>query len=324
MINDLPYKTKKIFFLLIKWSIVISAFYFIYNELGNNHHLKLSDFARITAKNAVFTIKNSSILLLLSTLNWFFEIKKWQILVGYIKPIGFLTALKHTLSALTASIFSPNRIIDYVAKLVQFEKKFRKKILLLNVINNFSQMLATIIFGSIGSFIFFKTYNSSLTIFKTSHFLILIITPIIGIVFLSILQNKYKFKKTTLSKIKKQLALIPKDIKSTVFIFSIIRYLLFSFQFYFLLTIFNIHLSYYETMVGISTMYLLASILPIISIFDVLIKGSLAIYIFKSFFVNELITASVIFTMWILNTVIPIVIGSYYVITFNFNVVKKA
>ena len=36
MIYSLPYKTKQFFFVLIKLSIVVGAFYFIYQKLANN------------------------------------------------------------------------------------------------------------------------------------------------------------------------------------------------------------------------------------------------------------------------------------------------
>ena len=65
-------------------------------------------------------------------------------------------------------------------------------------------------------------------------------------------------------------------------------------------------------------MYLLASIIPSIFIFDVIIKGSIAVYLFSLAGVNELIILSIITLMWGLNFVTPSVFGSYYVLNFNF------
>ena len=154
MIGGLPYKTKQFFFVLIKLSIVMGAFYFIYNKLTTNEELDFYNFIDFLSKNAVFSSKNIIFLLFLTIFNWFFEILKWQNLVSFIKKISFKEALEQSLGALTASLFTPNRIGEYGAKAIYFAKQFRKRILLLNLLGNSFQMLITTIFGVIGFIIF--------------------------------------------------------------------------------------------------------------------------------------------------------------------------
>ena len=77
MNSSLPYKTKQFFFVLIKLSIVVGAFYFIYQKLLNNPNLKFEDFLVFLDKNELFSTKNIIILLVLSVFNWFLEITKW-------------------------------------------------------------------------------------------------------------------------------------------------------------------------------------------------------------------------------------------------------
>jgi len=64
-------------------------------------------------------------------------------------------------------------------------------------------------------------------------------------------------------------------------------------------------------------MYLIASIIPTIFIFDVVIKGSVALYLFSLADVNEVVVLAAITLMWLLNFVIPSLFGSYYVLTFT-------
>ena len=85
-----------------------------------------------------------------------------------------------------------------------------------------------------------------------------------------------------------------------------------------LLQIFQVNLSYLNAMIIITAMYLLASIIPTIFIFDVIIKGSVAVYLFSGADINELIVLSIITIMWLLNFVMPSLFGSYYVLRFNF------
>ena len=68
----------------------------------------------------------------------------------------------------------------------------------------------------------------------------------------------------------------------------------------------------------ITSMYFLASIIPSIFLFDVVIKGSVALYLFSLIGINELVILSIVTCMWILNFVTPSIIGSFYVLHFKF------
>ena len=89
MLYNIPYKTKQFFFVLIKLSIVVGAFYFIYSKLTENGQLQLSDFIAFLKENKTFSTKNIIFLVILSGFNWFFEILKWKTLVKTIKSISF-------------------------------------------------------------------------------------------------------------------------------------------------------------------------------------------------------------------------------------------
>nr|WP_321221843.1 lysylphosphatidylglycerol synthase domain-containing protein [uncultured Psychroserpens sp.] len=314
--GGLPYKTKQFFFVLIKLSIVVGAFYFIFNRLTNNKDLNFVDFTTHLNQNGVFSIKNVSILVILSILNWFFEIIKWQTLVQYISHISFKNALEQSLGALTASLFTPNRIGEYGAKAIYFKSELRKKVMLLNLTGNMMQMTVTIIFGSLGLYIMHTTYNLDIDYFKLSR-LLLIVIVVIGFTIFGLHQKRFNIKGFSLNKLKMFFKDLPITLQLIAFGTSILRYLIFSFQFYFLLQIFGANLTYLNAMMVITSMYLLASIIPTIFIFDVVIKGSVAVYLFSIVGIDELTILSVIMIMWLLNFVLPSIFGSYYVLNFN-------
>ena len=316
MITGLPYKTKQFFFVLIKLSIVFGAFYFIYNKLTTNDNLDFSVFIEFLTKNDVFTTKNILFILFLTLFNWFFEILKWQNLVSFVKKITFKEALDQSLGGLTASLFTPNRIGEYGAKAVYFSKSFRKRILLLNLLGNMAQMSATLVFGITGFIIFINKYNVEISYFRVSRLLILLVV-VIGFSLFGLKQNRFHIKGFSIERIRDYIKKISSKIHALNIFYSIVRYLIFSFQFYFLLTIFGVSASYFNAMVVITSMYLLASIIPSIFIFDVVIKGSVAVYLFSHVNVNELTVLSIITIMWLLNFVLPSIFGSYYVLNFN-------
>ncbi|GAA4804890.1 lysylphosphatidylglycerol synthase domain-containing protein [Litoribaculum gwangyangense] len=316
MTYSLPYKTKQFFFVLIKLGILVGAFYFIYQKLANNNELKFSVFIDILSKNESFSIKSILFLVFLSILNWFFEILKWQNLVSYIKKINFKKSLEQSLGALTASLFTPNRIGEYGAKAIYFKSNYRKPIMLINLISNVLQMSVTVLIGIIGFSFFISENNLNINYYKLAKFLMIIFAVLLLLGF-GILKSNDTIRGFALKKIKRFFYKYPKNKLVLGFILSCIRYTIFSFQFYFLMTLFKIDMSYINALKAITSMYLMASILPSIFIFDVVIKGSVAVYLFSFLGVNELTILSIITIMWLLNFVVPSIFGSYYVLNFK-------
>jgi hypothetical protein len=316
MLNTLPHKTKQFFFVLIKISIVVAAFYFIYQKLTQNAELNFNHFLDISFKNSVFSFKNITFLVILSIFNWFIEILKWRNLVIPIKKISLKKATEQSLGALTASLFTPNRIGEYGAKAMYFTKPFRKQIVLINLISNIMQMLVTTAFGIVGLSILAHQYTWQLSSLKTLQIL-LICLLIIGFILFLVVKTNPSIKGVS---VKKILDFVLKYPKKTVFIglsLSLNRYLIFSFQFYFLLHVFKLEITYFEAMTFITSMYLLASVIPSIFIFDVVIKGSVAVFLFNFISVNSITILSISTIMWLLNFVLPSFIGGFYVLKFS-------
>lgn len=321
MLKALSYKTNQFLVVLIKLSIVVGAFYIIFKKLFENDQLNFRDFSRFLIENDVFSIKNVIFLLILTAFNWIFEILKWQTLVSFMIPLSFKKSLEQSLGALTASLLTPNRIGEYGAKAMYVSSKFRKRILLLNFISNMMQMSVTVLFGVVG--LFFLVSNYDLAFSTNSVIALVIFFIIILIVFLWIIKQKsFKIKGFSLEKIKYFVVKIPRKIIVSTIVYSFIRYLIFSFQLYVLLLIFGININYFDTMVLISSMYLLSSIIPSLLIFDVVIKTSVAVFVFSLSGIDELTILCVMTVMWLLNFVLPSIFGSYYVL--QFKLPKKA
>jgi len=316
-LRNISYKYRQFLFFLIKLSIVVGAFYFIYQKTIHNNTISLSDFL-IQIEQKLFSNKKAILILFIFTFfNWFFEIIKWKILVSSIKNISIVTSAKQSLGSLTASLFTPNRIGEYGAKAFYFYKKDRKKVLLLNLISNMSQMLITVTFGVWGLVYFMLNFEVDLPLFRLRRFIyyfaIVVASLFGGRYFISKKIRGFYFAKI-INFLKSLSSLL---ILKTVF-FSVVRYVIFSHQFYFLLQLFGVETDYYELMMLIFTMYLIASVIPSLPMFDWLIKGSVAVFIFSFVQVNELVIVSITTLMWLLNFGIPAIIGSYFVMNFRF------
>jgi hypothetical protein len=95
------------------------------------------------------------------------------------------------------------------------------------------------------------------------------------------------------------------------------RYLVFSHQYYFLFLAFDVELPYMTLMSAVTSVYFLASSLPNFQFLDFAVKGGVAIFFFGILGVNEWIVIFITTLMWFLNIVLPVVIGSYYVLIFK-------
>ncbi|NRD21861.1 flippase-like domain-containing protein [Winogradskyella litoriviva] len=313
---NLHYKTKQFFFVLIKLSIVVGAFYFIYSKITENGNLKFTEFLSFLKTNHSFSIKTVLFLIFLSGFNWFFEILKWQHLVRTIKSISFKSAVIQSLSALTTSLITPNRIGDYGAKAMYYLKPLRTKIVMLNLLGNLAQMTITTFLGCIGFIIFSIRYALDINYYKISRIAIVVLIITIFALF-GMKQKRYKIKGFSITTILNFITSIYLKTHITILLLSLIRFAIFSFQFYYLLTVFGININYINAMIVITSMYLLASIVPTISIFDVIIKGSIAVFLFSYLGIDELTILVISTLMWCLNFVIPSVIGSYFVLNFR-------
>nr|WP_315191623.1 lysylphosphatidylglycerol synthase domain-containing protein [uncultured Flavobacterium sp.] len=307
---SIPHKAKQFLVLLIKVLIVGGAFYFIYNQLANNDKLDWQKFIVLFQKNQ--SICGIIFILSLSVLNRYFEILKWQNLVSFLHKISVGEATKQVLGALTAGLFTPNGVGEYAGKALFFEKSNAKKIIFLNLICNGIQMILTIIFGFFGLLYFNSLYHVITT--KT----VLVVFGILILLFILLFSvKKITIKGYSLEKLIHKINEIPKSIHQKNIFLGICRYVVFSHQYYFLFLAFDVDLPYLTLLATITSVYFLASSLPTFQFLDFAVKGSVAVYFFGILGVNEWIVIFISTLMWFLNVVLPVAIGSYYVLNFK-------
>lgn len=313
---ELSHKTKQFFFVLIKLSIVLAAFYFIYNKLTHSSDLKFSVFTNFSLQHHRFSVKTMGAMLLLSGLNWFFEIVKWKLLVRPVKPIPLAEAAKQSLGALTASLFTPNRIGEYGAKALFFTPEKRKKVMFANLIGNMLQMAVTVILGTIGLYFYCKLYRPEINLYHLNWLFLIVLAGLAFVVFIAT-KKQWPLKKRLMESPLTFIKTLGKQQLYLSLLLAFFRYVIFSFQFYVLLDCFGVELNYLQTMSVVSSMYLLASVVPSLSIFDVVVRGSVAVYLFSFTGANELAILSTVTIMWTFNFALPSIWGSYYVLIFK-------
>jgi hypothetical protein len=306
----MPNKAKQFLVLLLKVLVVVGAFYFIYDRLASNEQLDWVKFQQLVWSKASFW--SVLLVLFLSLLNRFLEILKWQNLVQVIKPISVVEASEQVLGALTLALFTPNGIGEYAGKALFFEKIKTKKVIFLNLICNGIQLILTVIFGVFGLLYF----NTQFHVISSTAVLLLfgLCVLLLGIFFLT---KSVKIKGYSIEKLIHKVNEIPKSIHQKNILLGVLRYLTFSHQYYFLFLLFDVQIPYLVLIATITSVYFLASSLPTFQFLDFAVKGSVAVYFLGLLGVNEWIVVFISTLMWFLNTVIPVVIGSYFVLNFK-------
>lgn len=300
-------KYKKFFFILIKWVIVLIACYFIYNKIAESPGLNMEQL-KFHLNNAMTkSIWVLLLILLLTDANWIGEIHKWKLLASHIKRISFFEAFEQCLASLTVSIFTPNRLGEYGAKISYFEKSHRKSVALLALLGNLQQLAVTLFFGVIGAIIVLYKYDIRFSDSQLNSMYIVLIIILIGV----IVYKKFNLR-TRLQK-------IPKALFRETLGLSLLRYLFFSHQFFLLCTVFDLGLTYTTAMPLIFSMYFLASLIPALTLFDWAIKGSVAVLLFALEDINDLVILSITSIMWLLNFGIPALLGSVFVLNYSTN-----
>lgn len=307
---SIPHKAKQFLVLLIKLLIVGGAFYFIYDQLAHNDKLDWQKFITLFRKNQ--SVLGIGFILLLSVLNRYFEILKWQNLAKVIHEISLGEATKQVLAALTAGIFTPNGVGEYAGKALYYPKSEAKKVVFLNLICNGIQMILTVIFGIFG-LMYFNAQHEVITAQTVA--ILFGIFVLLFVVLFSL--KKIKIKGYSIEKILHKINEIPKPIHRKNILLGTLRYLVFSHQYYFLFLAFDVDLPYFTLIATIAVVYFLASSLPTFQFLDFAVKGSVAIYFFGKLGVNEWIVVFISTLMWFLNVVLPVIIGSYYVLNFK-------
>ena len=301
-------------FAAAKVLVVALTLGYIFFKLQDSASLPFAGFVQQIARGN-HLILAGLLFTILAAANWFFEILKWQTLVCTFGRIDFKTALKQSLASLTVSLATPNRIGEYGAKALFFQSRYRKKILLLNFFSGMAQMAVTVFFGLIGLLYLFGNFNIPYSVANVGYF-------VIGLIFLAALAYYFKEKELLLKglsvvRVFNFFRSLPAGAIVRTFLFSLLRYAVFSAMFFGLLRFFGSTLSPIEAFPIIFAMYLLVSVMPAIFVFDVIIRGGVAVWLFSLVGVPEVIVLATVLAQWLYNFVFPALVGSYWVFTFQ-------
>ena len=305
------------FWIFSKWLIFCAVLYFVYSiiqirqvDIGYViHHLK-----------RVLSVENLFLFLfvfLMSFFNWSFEAKKWQILVNQVEIISFKDAFKSVLIGLSFGFISQADLGDLAGKMVLIKNENRKKSTGAVLLGGGIQTYISLIFGTVGLAYFMMNVFLSISTFEYLIFYLCFLGILIGIVLLYYRKNiDALFEKFSFLSYLKPFLIILKSYSNLeifqVFALSVSRYLVFSLQFLIILFIFQIELPILVLMMIIFLVFLVKTIVPSVSfISDLGIRSMASLYLFEFYRINSSIVIASTFTLWFINILLPVLIGTF-------------
>ncbi|TCC93269.1 hypothetical protein EZ428_00405 [Pedobacter frigiditerrae] len=313
---------KKIFSILLKVSIVVFAFWFIYVKLiANNDLKKFISLLNSMPKVQIWTIISTVVGLML--LNWGLEAVKWKRLIKQVEPISLWLAIESVFCGLTWAVFTPNRIGEYGGRVFFLSPKRRIVGVVAMTVGQIGQLVLTNIFGAIAVTVFIYRftpidYRLFLAVCVISigfclSFIIFFfnIRWLNGILLSIRFTRKYKKFYSILARYKKRELL-------RILLFCLARYLVFSTQYYIMFEWLIPELHILDVMMLVSILFFVQSSLPSLDLFDVGIRSFTASYFFGFVTSNIVAVIAVTASIWLINLIIPAILGSYFVFKLKF------
>lgn len=281
--------------------------YIIYDLLANKNLSFSLDF--LVAQK--WTSQRLALLIpvfILMNINWLIEARKWQVLTKEFYPMKILKSFASVLSGVSTALFTPNRVGDFIGRVSHLPKKHRKDGMISSFFGSYSQWLLTIIMGWIAWVQLGMQFVDSELIYSLISISYLVLIFALLFIFLRKGMDLNLFKS-----LQKYFVHPPSQTDRLKLLgLSFFRYLIFTSQFYILLQLFGVDLSYSLVLSKLGLFYLFTSLIPSTFWGELGIKESLAVWVFSGLIINSLLIIATTLLLWMINLLIPAIIGNYF------------
>ena len=299
--------------------------YSIYNQVKHQPDLKTS-WIKIKQSLQSAEIWDLAIVIFLMIINWSIEALKWKVAIQKVQPISFSRSFRAILSGVSFSVSTPNRIGEYLGRILYIEEGNRLRVISLTIVSSISQLIITLFAGSVGLFFIRKNIETGNTMQGLDSFwlqvlqygVIIVLLILTGIYFrLSLLinlvdklrnNNRYSWLVSSL-----------KDIDATLLLkllsLSAIRYIVFVVQYFLLFRLFEVNAGWWECFWAVSVVFLVLAIIPTFAIAELGLRGNVSLKLIGLFSTNSLGISLTTATIWIINLVLPAIAGSLLILS---------
>lgn len=318
-----PNKNIKIFLNYILGPLLfVWLSYSIFQQIKQQPHLEES-WLNIKSAFADERIFNFILVFILMFVNWSLEAMKWKLSVQYVQPVSFFKALKAIFSGVSFSVTTPNRMGEYLGRVLYMNEGNRLRVISLTILSSLSQLIVTIFFGLLGVLIL-KPQITKAQLSGWSEWMdLIVVMTLIAFGLLTVFYFRIGWFTRLIEKIpaiKKYIWLINELEKTDTTLLlrllsiSLLRYVVFATQYFLLFRFFGVEVDWWTGFWATSLVFFVMAITPTIALFEVAQKIFVTEKVFSIFTSNTLGIDLVTTTIWFVNLVIPAVIGSLLIL----------
>lgn len=243
---------------------------------------------------------------LLMPINWLIETWKWYKVSCQVESVSFKKALFSLLVGMAYGHLLPGRSSEFLGKILFFSEKNKSNISVLHFVNAAFQMYITLLVSLLFIVLNFLFLHNADT-FQFYFILVFSLLFFIGFTLFIVYADKLHFLKKFLPALNYKLPIV---LKFELLFWSIVRYIVFVLQFYWVFKIFSPYQAFNYTFVSsLSLYYLFTSLIPMISIIEVAVRSLVAIMVFQNINTSDVQLTIITTLIWLINLVIPSIIG---------------
>lgn len=261
------------------------------------------------------------LILLLMLVNWGLESRKWQFQIRSLQPLSFFKAFQSVLAGSSITMLTPNRIGEYGGRILFIEPDNRLAAIPLTILGSISQLSITMIAGSIG---FLYLRYGSVEIRKLTD-IPWFLNNLIGLIslfsalLLLLLYFKVPMLTRWVSKIRFLKSLVKylgaaehvsRKLLLRILILSAIRYGVFILQYVWMLDLMNVQLNPLFAICLLTQFFQVMVLAPTIGFTELPVRATAGTAILSLFSSNWVGIQAAIFTIWLINIVVPALLGS--------------
>jgi uncharacterized membrane protein YbhN (UPF0104 family) len=301
-------------FIWLSWSI--------YNQVQRQPDLSQA-WQRIKQSFSSPLVLNLFAAVLLMIVNWSIEAVKWKVAVLSVQRVSFLKAFKAVLSGVSFSVSTPNRIGEYLGRVLYMEEGNRLKTISISIVCSTSQLIITLLAGGIGLIVLRPLIEERLHI---GAMWMQVVTYGVGAVV--IVLTLFYFN---LSGLIKWVDRLPgtrrfaylvralEDFNATLLLrllsLSALRFVVFIIQYYLLFRLFGVDISWWDAFWTVSVSFLVMAVIPTIAIIELVQRGKVVAKVVGLYSANELGMNLATTSVWFINLIIPAIIGSLLILS---------
>lgn len=267
------------------------------------------------------------LIVLLMLVNWGIESRKWKVLINHVQPFSFFQSFKSVLSGCSITMLTPNRVGEYGGRILYVEEGNRIKAISLAIVGSISQLLVTMVMGCMGLFFLrFISHNNSneLSVLPDFWGAVLLYLSISVTIVLMLFYLRIGWLVSMMEKIA-PLQKVVTHIKvldeftgiqlMRIFSLSFVRYMVFILQYILLLQLMQVDIGGMLIFWLMTVFYLVMAVAPTVGFIELPVRVGACWAILKFYTSNEFGVGTAALGIWLINLVIPAIIGSLLILS---------